>query len=179
MTKNIAVFGIFPDQLTAEDAVDSLKDAGFRSTEVSVLFPDYSQRARLSHKAADAAVGGGSGVVIGGALGWLAGIGALSIHGAGPFIAAGPLMGLLGGMSAGAALGSLTGVLAGAGVPAGDFDRYEGRLQHGSILMSVHCADAEEVRRAKLILLGAGAEDVTSSGDESVEYASALEPQHA
>jgi len=26
--KNIAVFGIYPDQLTAEDAVDSLKDTG-------------------------------------------------------------------------------------------------------------------------------------------------------
>ena len=100
--KNIAVFGIYPDQLTVEDAVDSLKDVGFRSTDISVLFPDNQGTKDFAHekhtKAPEGAVtGGGSGAVIGGALGWLAGVGALAIPGAGPFIAAGPLMGMLGG----------------------------------------------------------------------------------
>jgi hypothetical protein len=84
--KNIAVFGIYPDQLTAEDAVDTLKDAGFRNTDISVLFPDNQGTKDFAHekhtKAPEGAVtGGSSGAVIGGALGWLAGIGALAIPG--------------------------------------------------------------------------------------------------
>ena len=48
--KNIAVFGIYPDQLTAEDAVDSLKDTGFRSTDISVLFPDNQGTKDFAHE---------------------------------------------------------------------------------------------------------------------------------
>ena len=48
--KNIAVFGIYPDQLTAEDAVDSLKDAGFRNTDISVLFPDNQGSKDFAHQ---------------------------------------------------------------------------------------------------------------------------------
>ena len=86
--KNIAVFGIYPDQLTAEDAVDNLKDTGFRSTDISVLFPDNQGTKDFAHekhtKAPEVAVAAGSsGAVIGGALGWLAGIGALAIPGVG------------------------------------------------------------------------------------------------
>jgi hypothetical protein len=52
-------------------------------------------------KSAEGAVaGGGTGAVIGGALGWLAGIGMLAIPGAGPFIAAGPIVATLAGMGA-------------------------------------------------------------------------------
>ena len=62
--KNIAVFGIYPDQLTAEDAVDNLKDTGFRSTDISVLFPDNQGTKDFAHekhtKAPEAAVAGGS-----------------------------------------------------------------------------------------------------------------------
>ena len=112
--KNIAVFGIYPDQLTAEDAVDSLKDTGFRSTDISVLFPDNQGTKDFAHekhtKAPEAAVAGGSsGAIIGGALGWLAGIGALAIPGVGPFIAAGPIMGMLGGIGVGGAIGGANG----------------------------------------------------------------------
>src|SRR5687768_5447788 len=104
--RNIAVFGIYPDQLTAEDAVDTIKEGGFRATDISVLFPDNQGSKDFAHvrnsKAPEGAVaGGGSGAVIGGALGWLAGIGVLAIPGIGPFIAAGPLMGMLGGIGVG------------------------------------------------------------------------------
>ena len=39
-TKNKAVFGIYVSQLDAENAVHGLKLAGFRSTDISILFPD-------------------------------------------------------------------------------------------------------------------------------------------
>jgi hypothetical protein len=38
--KNTAVFGIYRDRVGVERAVDDLKDAGFRNTDISVLFPD-------------------------------------------------------------------------------------------------------------------------------------------
>src|SRR3954465_9810447 len=120
--KNIAVYGIYPDQLTAEDAVDSLKDSGFRSTDISVLFPDNQGTKDFAHekhtKAPEAAVTGGtSGAVLGGALGWLAGIGALAIPGVGPFIAAGPVKDFLGGGGGGGAGGGVWGRW-GSGVPS-------------------------------------------------------------
>lgn len=179
--KNIAVFGIYPDQLTAEDAVDSLKDVGFRSTDISVLFPDNQGTKDFAHekhtKAPEGAVtGGGSGAVIGGALGWLAGIGALAIPGAGPFIAAGPLMGMLGGIGVGTAIGGLTGALIGLGIPEYEARRYEGRIRRGGILLSVHCDDPDWAKRARNILYQTGAEDVAAAGEASADFASADKP---
>jgi hypothetical protein len=179
--KNIAVFGIYPDQLTAEDAVDTLKDAGFRNTDISVLFPDNQGTKDFAHekhtKAPEAAVtGGSSGAIIGGALGWLAGIGALAIPGAGAFIAAGPLMGMLGGIGVGSAIGGLTGALIGLGIPEYEAKRYEGRVKRGSILLSVHCDDTDWSRRAKNILTQTGAEDVASTGEAKADFAMADKP---
>jgi len=179
--KNIAVFGIYPDQLTAEDGVDSLKDSGFRSTDISVLFPDNQGTKDFAHekhtKAPEGAVAGGSsGAVIGGALGWLAGIGALAIPGVGPFIAAGPIMGMLGGIGVGTAIGGVTGALIGLGIPEYEAKRYEGRIRRGGILLSVHCDDTDWARRAKNILNQTGAEDVAAAGEAAADYASSERP---
>jgi hypothetical protein len=179
--KNIAVFGIYPDQLTAEDAVDTLKDADFRNTDISVLFPDNQGTKDFAHekhtKAPEAAVtGGSSGAVIGGALGWLAGIGALAIPGAGLFIAAGPLMGMLGGIGVGSAIGGVTGALIGLGIPEYEAKRYEGRIKRGSILLSVHCDDPDWARRAKNILSQTGAEDVAATGEAKADFAMSDKP---
>lgn len=179
--KNIAVFGIYPDQLTAEDGVDSLKDTGFRSTDISVLFPDNQGTKDFAHerhtKAPEAAVAGGSsGAVIGGALGWLAGIGALAIPGIGPFIAAGPIMGMLGGIGVGGAIGGVTGALVGLGIPEYEAKRYEGRIRRGAILLSVHCDDSGWAKRAKNILSQTGAEDVASTGEARADFAASDKP---
>src|SRR5207302_11046512 len=98
--KNTAVFGIYRDRAHAEDAVDALIDNGFRSEDISVLMPENVGTKDFAHekgtKAPEgAAAGAGTGVVIGGTLGLLAGIGSLAIPGVGPFIAAGPIMGAL------------------------------------------------------------------------------------
>ena len=179
--KNIAVFGIYPDQLTAEDGVDSLKEAGFRSTDISVLFPDNQGTKDFAHekhtKAPEGAVTGGtSGAVIGGALGWLAGIGALAIPGIGPFIAAGPLMGMLGGIGVGTAIGGFTGALIGLGIPEYEARRYEGRIRRGGILLSVHCDSPDWARTAKNILHQTGAEDVAATGEAKADFASTEKP---
>src|ERR1700738_5154131 len=172
--KNTAAVGIYRDRVAVETAVDMLRQQGFRNTDISVLFPhnegtkDFA--AEKNTKAPEGtAAGVGTGAVIGGALGWLAGIGALAIPGVGPFIAAGPIMAALAGVGVGGAVGGFTGALIGLGIPEYEAKRYEGRLQKGAILLSVHCDTSDEIKRAKEILELTGGEDVTSSGESSVD----------
>ena len=179
--KNTAVFGIYTTQAGAEAAVDALKKAGYRNTDISVLLPENEGTKDFAvHKDTKAPEGTTTGVVtggvIGGTLGWLAGIGALAIPGLGPFIAAGPIMGLLGGMGAGGAVGGLVGALVGMGIPEYEASRYEGRIRKGGILLSVHCEDSDWVKRAKQILEQTGAEDISSTGEASADYAKSDKP---
>src|SRR5882672_1115804 len=165
--KNIAVFGIYRDRQQAEQAVDALRSAGFRNSDVSALLPDNVGTKDFAHEKNTKApegttTGAASGAVLGGALGWLAGIGALAIPGLGPFIAAGPIMGALAGAGAGGAVGGLIGALVGMGIPEYEAKRYEGRVKQGGVLLSIHCNTSEEVSRAKDLLKQTGAEDISS-----------------
>jgi hypothetical protein len=171
--KNTAAFGIFPSVARAEQAVDALINAGFRSDDVSVLAPDQKATRELATEKNTKApegttTGATAGGAIGGTLGLLAGIGALAIPGLGPFIAAGPIMGALAGVGAGAAAGGLIGALVGMGIPEFEAKRYEGRVKNGGVLVSVHCDDGDWVGRAKDVLKQSGAEDVSSAGEKSV-----------
>jgi hypothetical protein len=174
MAKNKAVFGIYGNQSGVENAVQMLRDESFSNSDVAVLFPESVSNRELgtakATKAPEGAVtGGASGAVLGGALGWLAGIGALAIPGVGPFIAAGPIIALLGGVGVGGAVGGFTGALIGAGIPEYEAKRYEGRLTKGGILLSVHCDTSEEIDRAKKILERTGAEDISTTSESSVK----------
>ena len=61
------------------------------------------------------------------------------------------------------------GALIGLGIPEFEAKRYEGRLQKGGILLSVHCDTAGEITRAKEVLKASGAEDVSSTGESSAD----------
>lgn len=179
--KNTAVFGIFPNYESLENAVDALQAAGFRSTDISVLFPENVGTKDFAHrkntKAPEGATAGGvSGGVIGGALGWLTGIGALAIPGVGPLIAAGPIVAALAGVGAGAALGGVAGALVGMGIPEYEAKRYEGRVKSGGVLLSVHSDNSDWTKRAKEILERTGAQDVSSTGEASADYAKSDRP---
>jgi hypothetical protein len=174
MAKNKSAFGIYSSRSGVENAVMALKDAGFHHSAISVLLPENLGNREIATekntKAPEGATAGaGSGAVIGGALGWLVGIGALAIPGLGPFIAAGPIMAALAGAGVGGAVGGVTGALVGMGIPEFEAKRYEGRLQKGGILVSVHCDTADEVKRAKDILQRTGAEDISTSGEASAD----------
>ncbi len=137
--KNTAVFGIYADRLAVEEAVEHLRVAGFRSTDISVLFPDNQGTKDFAHeKNTKAPEGVTTGVVAGGitggVLGWLTGIGALAIPGLGPFIAAGPIVAALAGAGAVGTLGGIVGALAGMGIPEYEAKRYEGRIRDGGVL---------------------------------------------
>jgi hypothetical protein len=179
--KNTAVFGIYSNYAGVESAVDALKAAGFRNTDISVLFPENVGTKDFAHekgtKAPEGATtGAGTGAVLGGALGWLAGIGALAIPGVGPFIAAGPIMGALAGVGVGGAIGGIAGALIGMGIPEYEAKRYEGRIREGGILLSVHSDNSEWTKRAKQILEQTGAQDVSSAGEASADFAKSERP---
>jgi hypothetical protein len=181
MAKNTAVFGIYPSYTSVEIGVDELKVAGFRNTDISVLFPENVGSKDFAHekgtKAPEGATAGAStGAVVGGALGWLAGIGALAIPGLGPFIAAGPIMAALAGVGVGGAVGGLTGALIGMGIPEYEAKRYEGRVKGGGILLSVHSDDSAWTKRAKEILERTGAQDISSTGEASADYQESDKP---
>jgi hypothetical protein len=55
------------------------------------------------------------------------------------------------------------------GIPEFEAKRYESRLQKGGILLSVHCDTSDEINRAKTELKATGAEDVSSTGESSVD----------
>src|SRR3954464_5393940 len=172
MAKNTAVFGLYRDRTSVENAVDALRAQDFRNTDISVLFPENEGTKDFAHekhtKAPEGtATGATSGAVIGGGLGWLAGIGALAIPGLGPLIAAGPIVAALAGVGVGGAVGGFTGALVGMGIPEYEAKRYEGRVKDGGILVSVHSDTSEEIKRAKEILKDNGAQDVSSTGEAS------------
>jgi hypothetical protein len=179
--KNTAVFGIYPEYADVENGVDALKAAGFRNTDISVLFPENVGTKDFAHKKETkapegTAAGATTGAVLGGGLGWLAGIGALAIPGLGPFIAAGPIMAALAGVGVGGAVGGITGALIGMGIPEYEAKRYEGRVKDGGILLSVHSDNSEWTKRAKEILERTGAQDISSSGEASADFSKSDRP---
>jgi hypothetical protein len=178
-----AVFGIASTYVQAEAIVDALKSAGFRNTDISVLFPDKQGTRDFAHekntKAPEGAVTGAStGGAIGGVLGWLAGIGSLAIPGVGPFVAAGPIMAALGGAAVGSAVGGLAGALIGMGIPEYEAKQYEGKIRGGNILISIHSENNTEADRAEAILQRGRAHDISSTSESRVEAGGKNAPPH-
>ena len=176
--KKTAVFGIYPSVAQAERAVDTLVTENFSNTDISVLMPDRQGSKTFAHEKhtkmpEGTTTGVAAGGTIGGTLGLLAGIGALAIPGVGPFIAAGPIMGALAGLGVGGAVGGLVGALIGMGIPEFEAKRYEGRINDGGVLLSIHCESSEEIARAKEILKRTGADDISSASEEGVGATSA------
>jgi hypothetical protein len=173
--KKVAVFGIYSTRSAVENATDSLVRAGFPTSDISVLLPESlgGPKEMGTEKATKAPEGTAAGVttggVIGGTLGLLAGVGLLAIPGLGPFIAAGPIMAALAGLGVGGAVGGVTGALIGMGIPEFEAKRYEGRLQKGGILLSVHCDSSDEIKRAKEVIKASGGVDVSSTGEASAD----------
>ncbi len=84
-----AVICIVPAESEAEKIVEALRMSGFSPSDISILMPDTTGVRDMGHekhtKAPEgSSVGAGAGAIVGGALGWLAGIGMLAIPGVGP-----------------------------------------------------------------------------------------------
>ena len=166
MPGRTSVFGILRSLPQLKEIVSDLKNAGFRQDDISVLFADKSGSRNLTLEkhtklAEGVAAGAGTGAILGGALGWLVGMGALAIPGLGPFIAAGPIMAALAGAGAGGAVLGMTGAMVGLGIPEFEAKRYEGMVTDGGILLSVHADGSEWAKIAEEILEHGNATDVS------------------
>jgi hypothetical protein len=133
---------------------EALKAAGFRQTDISVL---YSDKRAMAPNTPFARL-----------LAYLAGIGAITFPGVGPFLAAGPISSAFSGLNV-TARGLLTS-LVGLGLPEAAAEQYEDRLKDGQLMMSVHCDDDEWAGRANDILQETGAEHVATATDGAAVY---------
>lgn len=145
--------------------VDDLKLLGFSKDDISLLYPDKGGIKDVGHenstKAPEGiALGAGTGGLIGGALGWLAGIGAITIPGLGVFIAAGPIVTALSGIALGTTLGGVTGGLVGLGIPEYEAKIYADKLQGDNVLVAAHSKDHAMIDKAEKVLKDHGATDI-------------------
>ncbi|MGH9736016.1 MAG: DUF3341 domain-containing protein [Candidatus Acidiferrales bacterium] len=168
------VFGIYSSYQDMERGIDLLKGEGFRNTDISVLLPENVGPKPLTqvkrNRAERAAAGGFSGALVGGTLGWLAGIGVIAIPGFGPLLAAGPILAALAGVGVGGTVAGVAGALIGTGIPATEAAKYERQLKKGAIMISVN-ADPSSAQRARQVLLSTGAGDITLANRRSFQSA--------
>ncbi|HLY60868.1 MAG TPA: DUF3341 domain-containing protein [Terriglobia bacterium] len=174
--KSTTILGIYPYYSSVEHAVQALKEAGFRNTNISVVFPrnagSMNFARELTEKPPEDVLDGGiTGAVVGGTLGWLAGVRALAIPGLGPVIAAGPIMASLASVDLVGTSGGITGALMGMEIPENVAQRYQDRVRDGGILASVLCDDSIWTQRAQEIMERSGAQDITSTGGAIPDYA--------
>ncbi len=165
------VYGTFEDRDKVENAVDRLRKEGFRSNDISVVFPDRDMSKEFAiekhTKSPEGALAGGStGLVLGGALGWLAGVGLIAIPGIGPLLAAGPIVAAIAGAGVGSAVGGIAGALIGLGVPELEARRYEEEVKRGRILVTVHCDSVGAAHTARTVLEDFGGANVFLSGEQ-------------
>jgi hypothetical protein len=150
------VIGIFEDYHTAAQVIEALKNADFKPADISILGSDPDEL-RLVAAEADVEAKGADRVVttcgaLGAVGGWLVGLAALAVPGAGPLLAAGPLMAALSGAAAGGIIGVITGALLHFDVPEYEAKVYAGHLTAGKVLVGVHTEDHDSRVRAEDIM---------------------------
>jgi hypothetical protein len=163
--RDTAVFAIYSDRLNTEIAIETLRVAGFRSTDISALFPDEVRTKDFAQpkqvKVPLVAAFALTGAMVSELLVWLASAGTNPIPGAGVLASAIPQITTFAGLVAGGVLGYLFVSLAGTKRHDSD-ERYDSRVRRGDILISVHCDNSHWRAKAKEILKRTGGDDVAS-----------------
>jgi hypothetical protein len=152
----VALYDTLPD---AEAAVRDLVESGIDRSQISLVANDtleeYTPLLQGGSNEDGAKIGSGIGAVVGGLGGVLLGLGALTIPGIGPILAAGPMAAVLGGLVgagtgfvAGGALGALTDVMANSGVSEEEARFYIESLRRGGtlVLVQAHASENQAVR---------------------------------
>jgi len=143
LVNDTTVFGMYPDFVTLRASVDSLKAFGFRSDDISLLFPECAVSRTLPRGAepkAPAAAGRAMGPLIGGNLDFLT-----YIRWDGR--------------------GVVCGALKMLGVPADEAKRYEGWIRSGELLVGVQSECTGQTELATAILVETGAHNVWAAAN--------------
>lgn len=130
----------------AESVVSELKLVGLPSSEISMLMPDTRSSAAAAPRDPDRRT-------MGGALGWLTGVGSTHVDGLGALIGAGPLRHALG---AHTDLAGVATALRAAGITDADAERCISAMRAGATLVAVHAETAEEQRAVRGVFARAG-----------------------
>jgi uncharacterized protein (TIGR02271 family) len=156
------VVGLFETRDQAVKAVESLKQAGFSTQDVSIVMRDKATSAEVADEAGvsdGAAAGALGGGLLGGIAGLVLGAGALMIPGIGPIVAAGPIAAALTGTALGAAAGGIVGALTEAGIPEDEVEHYQSGVERGGVLLTANVPDGRE-SEARSLLSAAGPHDL-------------------
>jgi hypothetical protein len=148
------VFGVAATEFQAEAVVNEFKVADFPEEDISVLLAE--KLAVVTRLAGPPGVGGGT-------LGWLQGIDELSIPGAGPFIASGPILLALHASAVGGSNRGIYDALSGMGLAEPSARRLEKKARAGLILIAVHAESDPQADRARAIFEQAQAMDIVCS----------------
>ena len=154
----------------ADKIVCELMNYGFVNEDISILFPDRMGVRDFAYAPSTRATDGASiGVGFGGALGAVVGLalsaGVVTFPSMASFLAAGPVMAALGGSAVGAATGGVTGALFGHRIPKVEAHPYQGRLDRGHLVISVHVENELERERASWICEKEGADAVATMSE--------------
>jgi len=169
----MCVYGMAKSDSQAVQIANRLRASGFSPSDISILAPDRGGVRDLAHvnatKAPEgAAAGAGGGAILGGALGWLVGMGVIAVPGVGQLVAAGPIIAALSGLAVGGTIGGLTGALVGMGIPEYEAQQYAGKLREGNILLCVHADSTEEASRIREIFTAEKSEHVSTGSEAAV-----------
>lgn len=143
---------LFKDRESAEEQYEALVARGYSPKEINVLMTEEGRKrhfgdgttTELGNKALEGAgVGGGIGVVTGGALAAIAVAATAALPGLG-LLVAGPIAAALLGAGAGGVAGGAIGALVGAGIPEERVKKYESGLKEGGIVMGVKPRSTED-----------------------------------
>jgi uncharacterized protein (TIGR02271 family) len=164
------VIGLYDSFQDAQQVVRELRDMGMSNDRISLVANDASgeyagqlgqtgTKGRKGKKDdSGAETGAGIGAVLGGLGGLLVGLGALTIPGIGPVLAAGPLatavsamVGAGVGAVAGAATGGLLGAMVDMGIPEEQAQFYSEGVRRGGTLVVVEAED-QEVDRVRDVM---------------------------
>ena len=165
-----SVFCFVTSRWQADEIVDHLRRESYSKKDISVLFSDPGTPGKLTQESASqaptgAVAGAGRGDFIGEPMGWLAGIGGLTIPGVGPLIAAGPIVAALRSASG----GGIAAALIGLGFSDIDARHYEREVNNGNMVVSVHTDDAGDMARVKDTFKHAGAKNICTSGESATK----------
>jgi len=131
--------------------VTHLREAGFTTDDISVLWPDMAGAQELGYeqhtKAAEGiAWGVFFGAIVGGLMAYLNFARYLVTPWTVDLLNAGPVMAVLSGVALFGAIGFFAGMLIGLAFPEYEAKKYERKIKVGSTLVAVHTDSADEVK---------------------------------
>lgn len=158
------VYAIVPGDAAARDAVAALRARGFDRDQISLLTraDDAKEIGRPPDRHLEVPQGLAVGAAVGGTLGWLAAVGAVTMAGVGPMLAAGPILVGLGGATVGAASGMVAGSFLGLGMSEIEARDYQEAAVRGDVVVAVHVESLAEEEGAMRVLVEHGADHVTA-----------------